>query len=654
MTVVSSLPPAFPPYTMASSPVQTPPVTLLLSKLKGVKPLAGGWVALCPAHDDTEPSLKVDVGRDGRALASCHRGCSFDAIVGAVGLAKGDLFMPDRNGSAPLAFRRPSPRPAVRPTPAADSPKAARPERSERMRTWTVAKSYEYVDANGGVVFVVDRYEPPAGPHDKDFAQRRPGPTGWIHNLDGIDERPMYRLPELLDDLARERTILLVEGEKDCDTVRGLGLAAAAHMGGAAAWRPEYAKRLAGADVVILPDNDDPGRAWAAKAGESLVAEGARVRMLALPITTPKADVTDWVQAGGTAAQLERLLAKAILWSVGDPVPLPLAPPKFRLLTVADLESLPPMDWLVGEEHAGIFPAGALLGLFGAPGSGKSFIAADLACTIGATDTIRVPLWLGNAVQRGPVLYVVAEGGRGFRHRIQAWRRNCGLDPATIRLHCVLEPVNLYGSDDVSHVLRAADLLAEPPALVVFDTVARCMVGGDENSAQDMGLVVDRASRVIRELGSSVLLVHHSKKDDDVERGSGSFRGAVDTSCLCRDDEGDGRTLTCEKQKDADPFAPLTFHLVPVGDSCVVSAHAPAGPKTLTEHQRAALKTLADVFANGATATEWLRGTGIRERTFYRVRASLVREGYVNERASGNSTRFYIASSGQFILNAHV
>jgi hypothetical protein len=633
-------------------------VALLLSKLKKVRPQSGGWVALCPAHDDSTQSLKVDVGRDGRAIAHCFKGCAVAAIVGAVGLTMSDLFpadsAPPSRGSVPLSLHRPR---ATIPAPEAATARKHEPEEDDDSGSWPVVESYEYTDASGKLVFVVDRKERPpqvGREKKKKFQQRQPGPTGWVWGLKGIESRPLYRLPEVLEDLAAERTILLVEGEKDCNTARALGFAGAAHMGGSAGWRDEYARTLAGASVVIIPDNDDAGRQWAATAGESLIRQGASVKMLALPITTPKADLTDWVDAGGTAVQLEKLLTKAVPWSSGDPVPLPAAPPRFKILSVSELEGLPPLEWLIGEEMAGILPANALLAIFGAPSAGKSFVAADLACTIASRRADLVPDWFGNTVKRGPVLYVVAEGGRGFRSRIMAWRQNHHHEQTDLDLHFVVEPVNLFNPEDVSHLLRAADLLSEPPALVVFDTLARSMVGGDDNSSQDVGLVVDRAARVTRETGASSMLVHHAKKDSDVERGSTALRGGVDTLCLVREDEEAGRVLSCEKQKDAEPFSPITFHLLPVGESCVVSTQPPAGARAPTPSQRAALSVLCDVFVKGASASEWKAAAGIPERTFYRVRAKLVRDGYVSEIDRGNSTRFLITQSGHWFLHGGI
>ena len=651
----------------------TGPVALVLSKLEKVRPAGKEqWTARCPAHKDREPSLSIAEGRDGRALLTCHTGCSLDSIIGALGLEMADLFPEPSPTARGFSVSRPAPRPPIanRATaprlehPVQREPAARREDDREKddARSWPVVATYDYADPDGRLVFQVLRKEPPVQPADgkrkKTFSQRRPDPAGgWINNISDLHERPLYRMPELIDDLAAERTILLVEGEKDCITLRELGLPATTHSGGAKGWRPEYAHQLAGASVIILPDNDEPGRKWAADAGAALIEQGATVRMCAVPVHAVGADVTDWVQSGGTLAQLERLLDRAIAWQPGDPVPVPAAPPKFKLLSVADLENLPPMDWLVGEERAGIFPAEALLGVFGAPGCGKSFVAADLACTIACRRDDLAKDWFGNTIRRGPVLYVAAEGGRGFRSRIIAWRDHHGVAQHELALYFVLEPVNLYGSDDVSHILRTADLLPEPPALVVFDTLARSMVGGDDNSAQDIGMVIDRGDRVKRETGASVLFNHHATKEGNVERGSGALRAGVDTLCSVREDEdGTARVISCEKQKDADNFPDITFYLHTVGDSCVVRSEPPRGPVQFTKSHIKALKTLQDVFGTtgGATATEWQQASGVPASTFFRVRGFLTREGYVSSVERSGNPRYSISMSGRAALTRTV
>lgn len=71
-------------------------IRALLSRLDGVRPCCGGYVALCPAHDDRNPSLSIAQGDDGRILLHCHAGCDFNKVLMALGLSARDLFPPRR------------------------------------------------------------------------------------------------------------------------------------------------------------------------------------------------------------------------------------------------------------------------------------------------------------------------------------------------------------------------------------------------------------------------------------------------------------------------------------------------------------------------------------------------------------------------------
>ncbi len=179
-----------------------------------------------------------------------------------------------------------------------------------------IAATYNYRDEQGTLLFQVVRFEP------KDFRQRRRGSDGqWICNIKGV--RPvLYQLPELLAAAPGSR-VYIAEGEKDVDNLRQLGVIATTSPGGAAKpggrskWRAEYARYLAGFDVVILPDNDDAGRAHANAIAASLAGIAASVRILHLPELAAKGDVSDWIAAGGTRDKLHELVAGVA----------PLAPP---------------------------------------------------------------------------------------------------------------------------------------------------------------------------------------------------------------------------------------------------------------------------------------------------------------------------------------
>jgi putative DNA primase/helicase len=178
-----------------------------------------------------------------------------------------------------------------------------RPEPSDgnhgRAGAARIAATYDYTDGSGRLLYQSVRMEP------KDFRQRRPdGKDGWVWNIKGV-RLVLYRLPELLR--RGDETIYLCEGEKDVQTFESLGLLATCNAMGAGKWRPEYSETVRGRAVVILPDNDEPGRKHAAAVAAALLSVAASVRIVELPGLPAKGDVTDWRDAGGTIEQFREL-----------------------------------------------------------------------------------------------------------------------------------------------------------------------------------------------------------------------------------------------------------------------------------------------------------------------------------------------------------
>ena len=175
-------------------------------------------------------------------------------------------------------------------------------------RKLNIVARYPYTDPDGGLLYEVVRLDP------KDFRQRRPdGVGGWLWKMKGV-ERVLYRLPSVLAAIEAGAPVYVVEGEKAADALSSLGVAATCSPGGACKWRDSYATVLAGAGVVILPDNDEPGMAHAAQVAKSLrrlTSRAATLQVLALPGLPAKGDVADWIAAGGTADELARLAAEA-------------------------------------------------------------------------------------------------------------------------------------------------------------------------------------------------------------------------------------------------------------------------------------------------------------------------------------------------------
>ncbi|MFH1842208.1 MAG: phage/plasmid primase, P4 family [bacterium] len=163
-----------------------------------------------------------------------------------------------------------------------------------------VAKWYDYRDEQGRLLFQVGRMIP------KGFTQRRPdGKGGWVGSLDGT-RRVVYHLPELLTH--PDEAVWITEGEKDVDRLRKLGLLATTNPGGAGKWRSEYSELLRDRDVVIVPDNDQPGQSHAQKVAQSLTGTAASVKIVRLHDLVHKGDVSDWLDLGYTVEELRSLV----------------------------------------------------------------------------------------------------------------------------------------------------------------------------------------------------------------------------------------------------------------------------------------------------------------------------------------------------------
>lgn len=239
-------------------------------------------------------------------------------------------------------------------------------------------------------------------------------------------------------------------------------------------------------------------------------------------------------------------------------------PGKLRLYSTVELLALPAPTWLIDP----IIPSGGLVGLYGPPGSFKSFVAIDMALSVAAG----LP-WHGHATQAGPVLYVSAEGSAGIGKRVHAWLTSKQANP-DINITWLIERLALFStSEDITVLNKRFDTeVGDRPLLIVIDTLARCFEG-DENAQEDMGQFIAGVDRLRMDCDAAVLIVHHTRLGADRERGSTAFRGAADTMMsLTRDLKEETVILSCNKQKDAEEFADLEFSVqeVPGTGSCVV------------------------------------------------------------------------------------
>jgi hypothetical protein len=301
-----------------------------LDAFRNVKRAGDGWLATCPAHDDQRASLSIGAGEGGRVLLHCHAGCALDDILAAAHLEHTDLF----------------------------------PETTTTTKA-TIVATYPYYDEGGLHLFDVVRFAP------KDFRQRRADGVWKMHGV----RRVLYHLPEL-----QGQTIAyVVEGERDADRLRAMGFPGTTAPGGAGKWRPEYPQQLTGASVehvVILPDNDEPGRAHAEQVARSCHAAGLQVKVVALPGLPPKGDVSDWLDAGGTKTALIALVKQTARYAPSADQAAPSG--RSVRLTPASAVTPRPVRWL----WEGRVALGTVNLLGGREGIGKSIVECTLTADI--------------------------------------------------------------------------------------------------------------------------------------------------------------------------------------------------------------------------------------------------------------------------------
>lgn len=239
-----------------------------------------------------------------------------------------------------------------------------------------------------------------------------------------------------------------------------------------------------------------------------------------------------------------------------------------------------PDGWLID----GVLPTVGLGTIVGAPGSGKTFLAMDIALSLSQGHTAQ---WFGRDIEAHvPVTHVVLEDSSGVVQRLKAWKKhnNRTINRKFARYQA---PLNLFTQTDGSLTpLIAALTSAElTHGVVIIDTFACATAGMEENSAKDMGIVMSAARALADATQSLVLLVHHTTKADGTLRGSTALEGAMDVIIKVERkklaDDSYEHTWTLDKSKQGPVGARGTFRLraLPVGvtpkgktiTSCVVA-----------------------------------------------------------------------------------
>jgi hypothetical protein len=270
----------------------------------------------------------------------------------------------------------------------------------------------------------------------------------------------------------------------------------------------------------------------------------------------------------------DRPIAQAPDWMMEGATEPAEAELRYKPIPLGELVSARPPPWQIRE----LLPAEGLAVVYGAPGSGKSFLVLDMLAAIARGES-----WGGQRTKQGVAVYVGLEAL--VNERVAAYLQHHSLTAADLagKLHIFQRlPFNLANPKSAKQFISDLCLQGIEPNVVVIDTLARSLPGSDENSSADMGAAIACAGQISNAFGCLTVLVHHSGKDvDRGARGHSSLLGAADAELAVTYDKVTGiRQVRATKMKDGADGVGWQFRLSSVPLPAFSSADPDEGPRS--------------------------------------------------------------------------
>jgi hypothetical protein len=462
-----------------------------------------------------------------------------------------------------------------------NQPKKQQPELSSKRE---ISATYDYTDAQGELIYQVVRLEwIEEGKRQKTFRQRRPDlekPGEWIWNLEGISHG-LYRLPDLRES-GIDETVFLPEGEKDVETLIAFGLTATTNSGGAKNWQNDHAEMLRGRNVVVLVDNDDPGRERGNIIVASLQGIAACVRILDFshqdiwPSAPKGADITDWVKAReGTP---EELIEIAERLPEAKPVPFVST---MDLLMWADRNRPGRRRYEYAIDD--LIPERQIVVVMGDTGTGKSFFTTAMAMAL----CRRVPFFGRRIARQLGVIWCAYEAAEGADARMRAYAGYHGLKDEDLPFGALQHPLPLWPNEPNGdllikeiHGIVRTKFNGIPLGAIVVDTYNAATPGASEIDSEVVSRIRSYFHRAVQETGATLIIVGHTNSAGK-HRGNEQLTNNVDTILKVsfktrvvdreviqlKDDDGrEIRTMKVVKQREGRSGAEFDFVLHEVAD----------------------------------------------------------------------------------------
>lgn len=443
------------------------------SKLDDFKVSSSGQAkALCPFHDDTNPSLSVNTNTGQFNCFGCDK-------KGSIFRFHMDMYEVDYD------------------TALQELAKKAGITTELKKR---IVETYNYEDETGNLLYQVVRYDA------KGFCQRRPnGDGGWIYDLKGVRLIP-YNLPNVLND----DIVFICEGEKDAENIKRIGFTATCSPMGAGKWKPEYNKYFKDKTVIIFPHNDEAGEKHAQDVTRNLKGSAKSVKVVNLPDLPEKGDISNWLEEFDTieeaGEQLIDLISKTPEW---------VSEERKSIIRIGDIlqADSDPLKWIIKD----LLPEGSITLLSAPPSHYKTWIALDIAKNVSMGRG-----FLGRATQTKKVYYIDRENPKAV---LKSYSRKLNIP--------IQAPLNVWPSwaakePPVFYNRIYLELASEKP-LIIFDSLIRFYPKGvNENLSTDMAPIMSFLKSLTR-AGATVLVLHHKGKSEGSDyRGSSDILGGVD------------------------------------------------------------------------------------------------------------------------------